>query len=68
MLELAHWYKDVKLATSDVSDLAHSRGGDVLEVNLNMKTDILQLFEGMMALRVENVVLLFHSTVVEMWP
>ena len=44
--ELAHWCKGVKLAASDASELVRSRGDDVLEVNLNMKTDILQLFEG----------------------
>ena len=44
--ELARWCKGVKLATSDALELVCSRGDDMLEVNLNMKTDILQLFEG----------------------
>ena len=44
--ELAHWCKGVKLAASDASELVCSRGDDALEVNLNTKTDILQLFEG----------------------
>ena len=44
--ELVHWCKGVKLATSDASELVRSRGDDALEVNLNTKTDILQLFEG----------------------
>ena len=43
---LAHQCKAVKLDVSDPSELACSRGGDMLEVNLNMKTDICNFLRG----------------------
>ena len=39
MLGLVHWCKAVKLDVSDLPELAHLRG-DMLEVILNMKTEI----------------------------
>ena len=45
VLELGHWCKGVKLAASDALELVCLRGDDTLEVNLNTKTDILQLLK-----------------------